>query len=222
MRAVSVHYLEPEHLIQSDGGPPLPAAFEQELTPLPDEGQLPSGSRGWGPPRVVAQLVAQHSRYVWCLLRRLGVWPSHLDDATQQVFIVAARRLEDVADGRERAFLCGTAVRVASNYRRAANAHDHRHAETGLDELQSGIPNGEALLEQMQARRMLDIVLDALTEDLRTVFVLSEIEGLTAPQVAAIVDVPLGTVSSRLRRAREQFRIHAANLREAFLAGEAL
>ncbi|HMA94974.1 MAG TPA: hypothetical protein VKP30_19920, partial [Polyangiaceae bacterium] len=105
MRAVSVHYLEPEHLIQSDGGPPLPAAFEQELTPLPDEGQLPSGSRGWGPPRVVAQLVAQHSRYVWCLLRRLGVWPSHLDDATQQVFIVAARRLEDVADGRERAFL---------------------------------------------------------------------------------------------------------------------
>lgn len=219
MRAVSVHYLEPEHSVMPEGGPPMQATFDQELTPLPDDEA--SESRGWGPPRIVAKLVSQHSRYVWCLLRRLGVWPSHLDDATQQVFIVAARRLENVTEGRERAFLCGTAVRVASNYRRAANAHDHRHADTGLDELQSGIPNGEALLEQMQARRMLDIVLDALTEDLRTVFVLSEIEGLTAPEVAAIVDVPIGTASSRLRRAREQFRTHAANLREAFLAGEA-
>jgi RNA polymerase sigma-70 factor (ECF subfamily) len=113
-------------------------------------------------------------------------------------------------------------VRVAFNCRRAANAHDSRHAETGLDEIQSGLPNGEALLEQMQARRMLDRVLETLSEDLRTVFVLSELEGLTAPEVAVIVEVPLGTVSSRLRRAREQFRSEATKLREAFLAGENL
>jgi RNA polymerase sigma-70 factor (ECF subfamily) len=151
----------------------------------------------------------------------LGVQVSHLDDATQQVFIVAARRLEDMRTGSERSFLCGTAVRVASNYRRNAGKRAERIAEVNLDELQCGLPNGESLLEQMRARRLLDLVLDRMSEDLRTVFVLSEIEGLTAPEMAAIVDCPLGTVSSRLRRAREQFRTETTLLREALLPEEA-
>lgn len=234
MRAVSVQYLEPEHLANRDEVSRTRTSFDIESAAMP-AGELPqtafagdlsgsnlSSSEGfdWASPRLVAQLVARHSKYVWCLLRRLGVSPSQLDDATQQVFIVAARRLEDVVDGRERSFLCGTAVRVASNCRRSENAQISRHSEAGLDEIQSNQPNGEALLEQMQARRMLDKVLEALTEELRAVFVLCEIEGLTAPEVAAIVEVPLGTVSSRLRRAREQFRLEAARLREAFLAGD--
>jgi RNA polymerase sigma-70 factor (ECF subfamily) len=70
----------------------------------------------------------------------------------------------------------------------------------------------------MQARRLLDLILDRLPEEQRTVFVLSEIEGMTAPEVAAIVGVPLGTVSSRLRRAREQFHVEAARLRRAYFA----
>lgn len=223
---MSVQYLEPEHLVNRKAISRTQATLEicpseamsGEAAGGPDD---PEGF-GWAPSRLVAQLVAKHSRYVWCLLRRLGVLASQLDDATQQVFIVAARRLDDVVEGRERSFLCGTAVRVALNCRRAANLHGNRHTELGLDEIQSGAPDGEVLLEQMQARRMLDRVLEALVEDLRTVFVLSEIEGLTAPEIATIVDVPLGTVSSRLRRAREQFRLEAAKLREAFLAGEML
>jgi RNA polymerase sigma-70 factor (ECF subfamily) len=147
---------------------------------------------------------------------------ANLDDATQQVFIVAARRVEDIPVGRERAFLCGTAVRIAANSRRADGSYGARHAEASLDELQCSVPNSESLMEQMQARQLLDAVLDSMTDDLRTIFVLSEIEGLTAPEAAAIVDVPIGTVSSRLRRAREQFRTEAARLRDALLAGEAL
>ncbi|HEY5961063.1 MAG TPA: sigma-70 family RNA polymerase sigma factor [Polyangiaceae bacterium] len=176
----------------------------------------------WGPERLVAQLVSQHSRYVWCLLRRLGVRVANLDDATQQVFIVAARRLEDVPVGRERAFLCGTAVRIASNFRKSDWSYGARHSEASLEDIQCCLPNSESLMEQMQARQLLDAVLDSLSDDLRTVFVLSEIEGLTAPEAAAILDVPVGTVSSRLRRAREQFRAQAARLRDALLAGEAL
>lgn len=212
MRAVSADLYEQERITEPVGI----SGFEALIDDSPSDQQV------WGPPGEVAQLVAQHSRYVWCLLRRLGVRVSYLDDATQQVFIVAARRISDVPRGRERAFLCGTAVRVASNHRRADGNYGARHADACLDEIQSNMPTSDSLLEQMQARRMLDAVLDTMTEDLRTVFVLSEIEGLTAPETAAMVDVPIGTVSSRLRRARVQFRVEAARLREAFLAGEAL
>lgn len=211
MRAVSVELHEHERLAEPVGISGIQSLVEG---PEPDEGH-------WGSSRMVAQVVAQHSRFIWCLLRRLGVRVSCLDDATQQVFIVTARRLEDVPEGRERAFLCGTAIRVASNYRRADGAYGARHSETSLEEIQSSAPNSEALLEQIQARRMLDTVLDSMTQDLRTVFVLTEVEGLTAPEVAVIVDAPIGTVSSRLRRAREQFRAEAARLRDALLAGEA-
>lgn len=172
----------------------------------------------WGSPRLVAKLVAQHSRYVWCLLKRLGVPTSQLDDTTQQVFIVAARRLEDLVEGRELAFLCGTAVRVAANTRRSLSNRQRQHTESMLDDLPSYAPSGEAALEQMQARRLLDLILDRLPEEQRTVFVLSEIEGMTAPEIAAIVGVPLGTVSSRLRRGREQFHTEAARLRRSYFA----
>jgi RNA polymerase sigma-70 factor, ECF subfamily len=193
--------------------------------PSPDVGTTDVGTTEeagtWGSPHAVAQLVRQHSRYVWCLLRRLGVEVLHLDDATQQVFIVAARRLDCLRAGSERSFLCGTAVRVASNFRRNCGRRSLRMSEVSLDDLQSSAPSGELLLEQMRARRLLDYVLDKMTLELRTVFVLSEIEGLTAPEISTIIGCPLGTVSSRLRRAREQFREETTLIRETLSAKEA-
>ena len=56
---------------------------------------------------------------IWRLLRRLGAPEREADDLAQDVFIVAARRLEAIEQGRERAFLVGTAVRVASQARRS-------------------------------------------------------------------------------------------------------
>ena len=44
-----------------------------------------------------------------------------------------------------------------------------------------------------------------MTQDLRTAFVLFELEGLSVPEIAEVVKIPTGTVASRLRRAREQF-----------------
>jgi RNA polymerase sigma-70 factor (ECF subfamily) len=60
---------------------------------------------------------------------------------------------------------------------------------------------------------MLDDVLDALDDDLRVVFVLAELEELTAPEIAGLIGVPLGTVASRLRRAREEFNKSVKRLR---------
>ncbi|MGC4069600.1 MAG: sigma-70 family RNA polymerase sigma factor [Polyangiaceae bacterium] len=173
----------------------------------------------WGDARRVAQLVGEHSRFLWRLLRRFGVAEDQLDDATQQVFIVAARKLDLVSSGRERPFLCGIAVRIASNRRRATVRLQLHHVDATLDDLQSRSPTAESLFEEKQARTALDLILSRMPEDLRAVFVLCELEGLTAPETASIVGAPVGTVSSRLRRARSFFREVAESLRSRFDSG---
>src|SRR5262245_52866877 len=61
------------------------------------------------------QLVVDHLEFVWRALRRLGVLPGDVDDAAQRVFLVANEKLALIESGRERAFLVGVAVRVASH-----------------------------------------------------------------------------------------------------------
>ena len=74
-------------------------------------------------------------------------------------------------------------------------------------------PNAEQLLERRQARALLDQLLDEMPEDLRVVFVLFELEELSTPQIAELCALPIGTVASRLRRAREEFHAIAKRLR---------
>ena len=54
--------------------------------------------------------------------------------------------------------------------------------------------------------QLCDLVLSKIDADLVEVFVLYELEGLTSPEIAELLQIPLGSVASRLRRAREQFR----------------
>jgi DNA-directed RNA polymerase specialized sigma24 family protein len=120
----------------------------------------------------VAALLRAHFRDVWRIVRRFGVPENCADDATQEVFIIAARRLSDIAPGSERPFLLASAVRVAANLRRSLGA---RRECPGDDSMPEGIdpcPNAEALLDQKRLRQMLDRVLDELSDDLRVAFVL--------------------------------------------------
>src|SRR5688572_19191867 len=66
------------------------------------------------------ELVSGHFEFVWRSVKRLGVAPGDADDAAQQVFLVASDRLADIAPGRERAFLFGTALKIAARHRRTA------------------------------------------------------------------------------------------------------
>src|SRR4051794_26935212 len=68
----------------------------------------------------LAAMVREHHAFVWRLLRRLGVPSMSVDDATQQVFLVALRRISEIALGSEKSFLFGVALRVASDERRSA------------------------------------------------------------------------------------------------------
>lgn len=149
-------------------------------------------------------LVVDHFDFIWRLLSRLGVPELDLDDAAQQVFIVATQRLADLPVGGERTFLYGTALRTAATLRRNLRRRA-RWVESGPADCASSEPTPHEDLERRQALQFLDEVLQRLEDDLREVFVLCEIEELTAPQVAAIAEIPVGTVASRLRRARQEF-----------------
>ena len=157
-------------------------------------------------------LVNDHFDFVWRLLRRLGVPEADVDDAAQQVFIVGTRRLADIVLGHERTFLYGTALRIAAttrrNLRRRERFIQSVPAET---EAENRTPHDE--LERRRALSFLDLVLQALDDEQRVVFVLCEIEELTAPQVAGIVGIPIGTVASRLRRGRQAFAAEIKRLK---------
>lgn len=150
-------------------------------------------------------MVAAHHAFVWRSLRRLGIPDRDVDDASQQVFLVAYRRLGEIARESERSFLFQTAVRVASDWRRA---HKRRCEQPGVDLL--AVPDfaasPEELTDRRRARALLDRVLEAMPMELRVVFVLFEIEEMTMSEIATLADLPAGTVASRLRRARQVFQ----------------
>jgi RNA polymerase sigma-70 factor, ECF subfamily len=157
-------------------------------------------------------LVRDNLDFIWRLLRRLGVPGAEADDATQQVFIVAMGRLHDVTPEAERSFLYGTALRVASTFRRSAARHKKKLGGLRLENhASSAMPDEE--LEKREALALLDEALAGMADELRHVFVLCDIEELSAREVALLENIPAGTVASRLRRAREAFETRLDELR---------
>ena len=165
-------------------------------------------------------LVAAHAGFVWRSIRRLGVPELDADDAAQQVFLVAAKKLDVIAQGSERAFLFSTALRVASKSRRTRERRREVDDEA-LEARRDSTPGPEELLDRRRARQLLDELLDAMAIEERVVFVLYEIEQLTTPEIAAMLAIPQGTVASRLRRAREDFdsRVCRLEARAKFRGG---
>lgn len=159
----------------------------------------------------LAASVSQHFNVVWRSLRRLGVPESDADDAAQHVFLTLDTRLADVPPERERAFLLSVAVKVAANARRKLK----RCREDASDDLEQidGDPSPLRALEHRRLLAELDEALAQLSEHSRSVFVLYEVEGFSLPEIARSLEIPLGTATSRLRRAREAF--------EAWLAARA-
>jgi RNA polymerase sigma-70 factor (ECF subfamily) len=151
-----------------------------------------------------------HYDFVWRSVRRLGVPQDAADDATQEVFVVASRKLDAIDDGKEKAFLFGTAIRVAADIRRALQRRRHSCDEQA--EPVDATPALDDLVDQKRAREVLDHLIAQLPEETRPVFVLFELEGLTMASIASCLDLPPGTVASRLRRARELFAAQVARL----------
>lgn len=165
-------------------------------------------------------LFDEHHDFVWRMVRRFGVAPAHVDDATQRVFLVAARRLSEIRSGEEKAFLCGVAMRVASEMRRRDPSHRYVHDEQAMESLADDACPADEQLMAHEARQVLDEVLALVPDDLRHVLVLVELEGFEVAEVARLVGVPVGTAASRLRRAREAFSMSAKRVRARLAANE--
>jgi RNA polymerase sigma-70 factor (ECF subfamily) len=150
-------------------------------------------------------IYAQHADFVWRSLRRLGVPERSVDDAVQDVFIVVHRRLAEF-EGRStlKSWLFGIARRVAHDHRRriGRKERDEELPEVIVD---PAAPTPAAEVERAEAVRALHAILAGLDDDKREVFILAELEQMTAPEIAAALAVNLNTVYSRLRAARAAF-----------------
>jgi RNA polymerase sigma-70 factor, ECF subfamily len=148
----------------------------------------------------------QYFDFVWRSARRLGVSESAVDDVVQDVFLVVHRRLRDF-EGRSsmKTWVFGITLRVVSDHRRTIRR------KGGLSPLPDDEVLGDrgegpvAVLEKRQAARVLHALLEELDDEKRTVFVLAELEELGAKEIAEMVSIPVNTVYSRLRAAREAF-----------------
>jgi RNA polymerase sigma-70 factor (ECF subfamily) len=165
-------------------------------------------------------LVDDHVLFVRRMLTRAGVPSSELDDQVQQTFIVATTRLDDVQVGSERSFLYQVALNVAAHVRRNL-ARRREVMEDRMPERIEAFATPEHLASRKEMRQLLDVVVEGMSEPLCQVFKLFMFEGADMAEIAARLGVPRGTVASRLRRARVQFRKHAAAIDFAWDLGSA-
>lgn len=149
------------------------------------------------------RLYREHVGVVWRVIARLGVRSADVEDAVQDVFVVAHRRLATL-NAPPATWLTGIAVKVAHDYRR----RDVRKPSSSLEPAKNE-PDGakwpDEIAEQRDALDHALRLLDRMPADQRDVFVLAELEQLTAPEIAAATQVPVNTVYSRLRLARARF-----------------
>jgi RNA polymerase sigma-70 factor, ECF subfamily len=160
-------------------------------------------------------LYREHFDFVYRNLRRLGVPDALVDDALQDVYLVVLRQVDRYREGTHpRAWLFAIAMRVAGNYRRAIR---RRGVPATFNDDQADSTRADAfdLTARAQAGRILQSFLDRLDDERRAVFVLSELEQMTAPEIARALSANVNTVYSRLRAARSDLERMLAGLRRS-------
>jgi RNA polymerase sigma-70 factor (ECF subfamily) len=183
--------------------------------PPPDDSRGSRAAAVRPPERPLFEAVYdEYFPFVWRSALRLGVPPAYIDDVVQEVFLVVHRQLPGF-EGRStlKTWLYGIALRIARAHRlraRLSSAHTSVDAEQ-VQAPETARPDERAA--SAEAARLVDALLDGLDDEQREVFVLAELEQLTAPEIAEALGVKLNTVYSRLRLARAAFAEAAARHR---------
>lgn len=166
---------------------------------MPDGGSPPLANVAW-----LSRMYEEHFEYVWRNLRRLGVPEASVDDATQEVFMVVVRRWRSY-DGcvPPRAWLFGILRRIASRQRRALARRTRLGATLAREPRDR--EDLQRLIDHRHGAKLIDRFLDRLSSDKREVFVLAELEQMSAREIGASLGVSPNTAASRLRGARREF-----------------
>jgi RNA polymerase sigma-70 factor (ECF subfamily) len=158
--------------------------------------------------------------FVWRTVRRLGVGDSTRDDVAQEVFVTVYRRLNEF-EGRSsvKTWVFTILMGIVRNYRRSRRRKGQGQALSAsvVDPaiLADGAADPSELASREEAARILHELLEGLSEEKAVVFVMAELEEMTVPEIADLVNANINTVYSRLRAARREFnealaRMHAA------------
>jgi RNA polymerase sigma-70 factor (ECF subfamily) len=147
----------------------------------------------------LAQMFERHAGAIRRTLQSRGLSADAADDATQQAFLVASQRLEDIRPGRERAFLFAVVFRLTRSKHRRTRRYQF---EANMD-VHAARTSTAAPTERVLALQLINRVLDKLDQDLMQAFLLFELEQLSTSEVALQLGIPSGTAASRRRRARE-------------------
>jgi len=165
-----------------------------------------------GDKRAFDLLVAKYQRKLFRLLSRLIRDPAEIEDVAQEAFIKAYRALPNFRG--ESAFytwLYRIAINTAKNYLVAQGRRAPTQTETDIEDAEN-FEDGDSLRTEDTPDRMLlskqvaeavNRAIERLPEELRTAIVLRELEGLSYDEIAASMNCPIGTVRSRIFRARE-------------------
>ncbi len=153
------------------------------------------------------EFYAKNFRFAWRTLNALGVPERDVSDVIQDVFVHAHHKFEVFdSDAGGTAWLRAFCVNAARNWHRLAR----NHVETNDDERAALAPDERSTPEQSavvgEQKKLLAQVMASMPEKQREVFVLFELEQMGSTEIASLLNIPLGTVYSRLRLAREAFQ----------------
>lgn len=141
--------------------------------------------------------------YVWATLRRLGAPASDLEDLTHEVFMAAFRKWSDYDARRPiRPWLFGFVYRILLDHRRKGQTA-REVIEAPPDRVDPAAAPDDSLVAR-EEQALFAAALDTLDPERRAVFVMHDVDGHRGPEIAAAIGIPLNTVYSRLRLAREQ------------------
>lgn len=164
--------------------------------------------------REFEELFKANFAFVCRTLERLGVRASDVNDVAQELFLAVHRALRERDRSRsEKPWLFGFAVRFASNYRRLG-----WNRGRPLDE-DLAVPSPR-LNDKLSAKHTVLRALESLDFDKRVALVMHDLAEFTAKEIAAELGIPMNTVSSRVRLARDAFRtaVERAEAREQEVA----
>jgi RNA polymerase sigma-70 factor, ECF subfamily len=172
-----------------------------------------------GDKRAFDLLVAKYQRKLGRLLSRFIRDPAEVEDVAQEAFIKAYRALPSFrGDSAFYTWLYRIGINTAKNYLVALGRRAPTVTEFDSDEAESfedgdqlrDINTPESMLMSKEIGSTVNAAMEDLPEDLRTAITLREIEGLSYEEIASIMNCPIGTVRSRIFRARDAI---AARLR---------